>query len=114
MSQLALLASVSQRVTATSRRSIKAKELSECLRQLAEDEVDIATRYLCGELPQGKIGIGYASLRDMWQTPPGDISQLTIHDVDAALTKYASIKGSGSAAARTQVLAELFAQATHE
>jgi DNA ligase-1 len=112
MSQLSLLASASQRVGATSRRTVKAKELSECLRELAEDEVAIATLYLSGDLPQGKIGIGYAALRSASNTPPSDVPQLTIHAVDATLTRYASIKGAGSAAVKSLVLNELFAQAT--
>ena len=114
MSQLALLASVSLRVGATSRRTIKAKEISECLRQLAEDEVNIATHYLSGDLPQGKIGIGFASLSSATKTAPSDVPQLTLHAVDTALTRYASIKGSGSTAAKAEALSELFAQATAE
>jgi DNA ligase 1 len=112
MSQLVLLASASLRVGATSRRTTKAKELSNVLRQLAEDEIEIATQYLSGDIPQGRIGIGYASLRTAVQAPSVDVPQLTIHAVDTALTKYASIKGAGSAAARTQLLNELFSQAT--
>lgn len=114
MTQLALLASASQRVGATSRRTIKAKELSDCLRELAEDEVDIATQYLSGDLPQGKIGIGYATLRSVGDTPPMDVPQLSIKDVDATLTKYMTTKGTGSTAVRTELLSELFAQATAE
>lgn len=112
MSQLALLAIASQRVAASSGRKIKVKILSECLRQLAEDEVEIATLYLSGELPQGKIGIGYASLRAAIQAAASDLPQLTIHDVDKALTRYSTIKGPGSTAARTQLLSDLFVQAT--
>jgi len=112
MSQLSLLASTSQRVGATPRRSVKAKELSECLRQLAEDEVEIATLYLCGELRQGKIGIGYAALRAASQAPASDVSELTIGSLDVALTKYNEIKGSGSTAAKARLLEELFIKAT--
>jgi DNA ligase-1 len=114
MSQLALLASVSQRIGATSRRTAKAKEISEVLRQLAEDEVEIATLYLSGELPQGKIGIGYAALRAVSERASVDVPQLTILEVDRTLTEYGSIKGPGSNAARIKLLGELFSQATAE
>lgn len=114
MSLLAVLASASQRVGATPSRKAKINALAECLQQLAEDEVEIATLYLSGELPQGKIGIGYAALRTASLALPSDISQLTIHGVDAGLTRYAVIKGAGATAARVQMLNELFAQATAE
>src|SRR5687767_12818019 len=108
MSQLALLVATSQRVGATSRRTAKIAELSECLRQLAEDEVVIATLYLSGELPQGRIGIGYAALREASAAAAIDVPQLTIRQVDEALTKFAAIKGTGSAAARIDALSLLF------
>ncbi|MGC3980651.1 MAG: hypothetical protein QM808_05275 [Steroidobacteraceae bacterium] len=85
MSKLALLSSASQRVSATSSRLAKIKILGECLQQLSEDEVAIATLYLSGELPQGKIGISYAALRAVGRVAPVDISQLTIRDVDRLL-----------------------------
>lgn len=114
MSQLALLASASQRVGATSSRLAKIKELSECLRHLAEDEVDAATLYLSGELPQGKIGIGHAALRTASQMPPSDVSQLTVRAVGVELTRYSSIKGAGAATKKARLLNELFGQATAE
>lgn len=114
MSQLALLSTVSRRVGATSSRTAKLKALAECLRQLAEDEVRVATRYLSGELPQGKIGIGYAALRTARQATAIEVPQLTIAAVDTALNKLASIRGAGAAAKRMRALEELFTQATGE
>ena len=114
MSQLALLSSVSRRVSETSSRIAKVRTLAECLRQLAEDEVEVAALYLSGELPQGKVGIGLAALRIASQAPPSEISQLNIRAVDLELNRYASIKGAGAAGVRAQSLYELFAQATAE
>jgi DNA ligase-1 len=114
MSQLALLAATSQRVGATSKRTVKAKELSDCLQQLAENEVETATLYLSGELPQGKIGIGSASLRAAVETPPADVAQLTIQTVDSVLGNYASVKGVGSANTKAKLISDLFAEATAE
>src|SRR4051812_28215658 len=111
MSQLALLASVSQRVGSTSSRLAKVKELSECLRQLADDEVDIATLYLSGDLPQGKVGIGHAALRMASNASPSEVSQLTIRAIDTELSRYSAINGAGAAAKKVQMLNELFAQA---
>jgi DNA ligase-1 len=114
MSQLALLASTSQRVGSTSSRLAKVKELSECLRQLAEDEVDVATLYLSGEIPQGKVGIGIAALRKASEAPSSEASQLTIRAIDTELNRFSTIKGAGAAAKKTQMLNELFMQATAE
>jgi DNA ligase-1 len=112
MSQLALLASVSERVGATSSRLAKVKELSECLRQLAEDEIETATLYLSGDLPQGKVGIGLSALRSANQARPCEVPQLARHATDAQLNRYSAIKGAGSAAKKALMLNELFMQAT--
>ena len=62
MTLLANLAGTSRRVSANAARSGKIRELAAFLRTLAADEIDIAVHYLSGEIPQGKIGIGYSSL----------------------------------------------------
>ncbi|HTE42765.1 MAG TPA: ATP-dependent DNA ligase, partial [Steroidobacteraceae bacterium] len=75
-------------------------------------EIEIGVAYLAGELPQGKIGIGYATLRTASQTPASESPSLQLAQVDAALTTLAGVKGAGSTAARTKHLRDLFAAAT--
>ena len=77
------LVEVSQRISATSRRLQKIGLLAEFLKRLAPEEIPIAVSYLSGNLRQGKIGIGWASLRDTALST--QFSQpLTLSAVDAA------------------------------
>ena len=57
------LVRASQRVGATAARRVKVSELAALLKSLTPDEIDIGVHYLSGEIPQGKIGIGYATVR---------------------------------------------------
>ena len=60
MTRLADLVATSQQVAGTPARLAKVAALAELLRRLAQDEIEIAVAYLCGETPQGKLGLGYA------------------------------------------------------
>ncbi len=60
---------VSQRIAATSRRLEKIGLLADFLRRLSPDEIPAGVSYLSGNLRQGKIGVGYASLRDTGVRP---------------------------------------------
>ncbi|HET9953472.1 MAG TPA: ATP-dependent DNA ligase, partial [Polyangiaceae bacterium] len=59
---LARLVSTSASVSATRSRLEKVALLAECIRQLSPEEKVLGIAYLCGELPQGKLGVGFASL----------------------------------------------------
>ena len=112
MTLLANLVSTSQRVGATSGRLAKLRELAMFLRALPPDEIDTAVHYLSGEIPQGRIGIGYSVLKAAAANPPASAESLSITELDHALTELAGIRGSGSAARRAQALRDLFSRAT--
>jgi DNA ligase-1 len=63
MGLLVDLVNTSQRVGATSARLAKVRELATFLRALAPEEIETAVHYLSGEIPQGRIGIGYSALK---------------------------------------------------
>jgi DNA ligase-1 len=114
---LAELVQASQRVGATAARRGKVSELAALLKILAPEEIDLGVHYLSGELPQGKIGIGYAAVRTAASTAGAstsgtELETLSISEVDAKLAELASIRGTGSAARRTAALQQLFARAT--
>jgi DNA ligase-1 len=89
-------------------------ELAQLLQSLAPEEVEAATHYLSGTLPQGRLGIGYSQLQTaVSDTTPVD-STLTIRDVDEVLAALQGTRGAGSAARRTDLLRGLFARATPE
>jgi DNA ligase-1 len=113
MSLFANLVAVSQRVGATSARLAKVRELAACLRDVEPSEIDTAVHYLSGDIPQGRFGIGYATLRRASeQSGVASASTLTIGDVDRSLADVAALRGSGSATKRAQALQALFARAT--
>jgi DNA ligase 1 len=109
---LSALVEASGRIRQTRSRIAKVRELAALLRSLAPAEIGIATRYLSGETPQGRIGIGYAALRAAAAQPAAPNGSLAVADVDAALTQVTGLRGAGSAGRRSQVLNELFARAT--
>src|SRR4051812_25319305 len=100
MTLLAQLVSTSQRVGATRGRLVKVRELAAFLRSLAPDEIETGAHYLSGEIQQGRIGIGYATLRTAADSIPAEHAQLSLAEVDTALTELAAIRGTGSTAKR--------------
>src|SRR2546426_8591924 len=109
---LAKLPAASERVPATRSRLAKIEALAECLRRLDASEIALGVAYLSGDIRQGKIGVGYASLEDALAAAPASAPRLTLAQVDEAFAHLAQIKGEGSAAERQRLLAALFARAT--
>jgi DNA ligase 1 len=109
---VAELVRASQRVGATAARKVKVRELASLLRSLAPEEIDMGVHYLSGEIPQGKIGVGYSAAREAASTVAADVETLSIVDIDQHITELAAIRGGGSAARRAQVLKELFSRST--
>jgi ATP-dependent DNA ligase I len=109
---LAELLAASDRVAATRSRLAKIDALAECLRRLDYPEIALGVAYLSGDTRQGRIGIGWAALKEGLAGPPADAPQLALADVDEAFARLAQVKGEGSSAERARLLAALFARAT--
>ena len=107
------LVATSTTVTSTSSRSAKVAALADLLRHLAPDEIAIAVSILTGAPRQGKIGVGWRGAFGI-DVPHATAPSLTILDVDAAIGRLASTTGTGSGAARTALLTDLFGRATAE
>ena len=114
MTLLARLVEVSERVGASSARLAKARELADFLRSLEPAEIAIGVLYLAGELPQGRFGIGYSTLRAASEAVAATTPSLSIIETDRRLSEIATIRGTGSSARRAQALRDLFALATPE
>jgi DNA ligase 1 len=110
--QLAELATASGRVAETRSRLQKRALLSECLRAARPDEIAVVVRYLIGELPQGRIGLGPAIIRSAADAAPAEAATLSVRDVDAAFERIAAARGKGSQAARRELLTGLLGNAT--
>jgi len=112
MTLLVTLVDTSKKIAATSARSAKIRELTSALRAMNAEEVAIGTLYLAGETRQGRLGIGYATLRKAREANAAAVATLEILEVDRRLAALATIGGSGSSAKRAQMLHELFSLAT--
>ena len=113
MTLLAEIVSTSASVGATPSRLTKARSIADLLAKLAPEEVGIAVSYLSGELPQGRIGVGYAALQTAASGGQGPESAgLTVAQADADIAELAAIRGAGSAERRGAALKDLFSRAT--
>jgi DNA ligase-1 len=112
MTLLAALVSTSQRVSTSSSRLVKVRELAGALRALQAPEIEVAVQYLAGEIPQGKFGVSYAILQTAAQASAAPEAALTILEADRRLSEIAAVRGSGSASRRATLLHELFSLAT--
>ena len=86
MMNLAQLVTVVELVRATAKKTEKVRLLAELLRQTRGQERELAALYLCGSLPQGKIGVGWTVLQKAMAEGPLNGERLTISDVDRVLT----------------------------
>jgi DNA ligase-1 len=109
---LARLADVSQEVAATSARSRKIAALAELFADTRPEDVALVISYLAGQLPQGRIGIGWSVMKEL--VPPAQTPSLTVSDADSALTALAEVAGPGAQAERKRLVRGLMAAATAE
>ncbi|NEV61236.1 ATP-dependent DNA ligase [Thiorhodococcus minor] len=109
---LALIAATSSEVGSTRSRLKKVASLAGCLHALKPDELPTGVSYLSGVLPQGRIGVGPAALKQAAGVTPAGESRLSLAEVDARLTDIAAIGGQGSTQRRAEALGALFARAT--
>ena len=101
----------SRRVAETSRRLEKIDLLATLLKQLTSDEAETVVAFLSGSTRQGRIGIGYATLRDA-SAPPAGEPGLEVRDVDNTLESLTGVAGRGSELQKRALLHSLFARAT--
>ena len=106
------LAEISREVARDASRLAKIGHLAECLRRQEPKEIPIGVAYLCGELPQGKIGIGWSMLKDALKGPVSEGSALTLVETDACFENIGKTTGSGSSQRRAGLLASLMARAS--
>ena len=106
------VAATSAAVAATTKRTEKIAELASLLRAADADEVGPLVGFLTGRVRQGRIGVGWASLRDIHELAPAEQPTLTVGEIDTALDRLAATSGPGSQAQRRVLLHGLFAAMT--
>ncbi len=111
--RLAEIAAASSAVGQTASRLEKVALLAECLRRAPPSEVAVAAAWLAGDLPQGRLGVGWALLQQARAGgAPAAEASLEVGEVDAALSRIAGAAGPGSASERRLLLADLLGRAT--
>src|SRR5512136_476479 len=105
---LKTLADVSEKVGATSRKKEKISLLAHLLQQGQGKEISLAALYLSGRLPQGRLGIGWATLQEALQGVRVSARSYTLADVDRFFDSLSREKGPGSVNRKTGLLQGLF------
>jgi DNA ligase-1 len=109
---LADLVAASADVTRTPARLAKIARLADCLRQLQPSDVAIAVPFLTGSLRQGRIGVGFAAIREAADVAAASQPTLTLTDVDRVFDEVSTTRGAGSIGRRVELLRALFSGAT--
>jgi DNA ligase-1 len=109
---LSELVQTSTRVADTPARLEKLRLLSDFIRQLDGASARIGVAYLCGELPQGKLGVGAAQLSRLRGSGVAQLPTLELIETDAVLDSVRHENGSGSVERRGTLLGRLFQRAT--
>ena len=110
------LVSTAEAVASTRSRLAKVEALAQLLRRLARespDEVGLAVGLLVARPRQGRVGVGWRGLsQSRGETPAAAVPSLTVADVDAFLDRLATTSGTGSGAARAELLGGFMRRAT--
>jgi DNA ligase-1 len=99
------------RVAATSKRGEKVAIFADLLRTATPAEAPIVIGLLVGSPRQGRIGVGWATLRDARVEPAAEPS-VEVTEVDDVIGVVASTTGAGSQREREQALVSLMRRLT--
>lgn len=108
----AALVETSRTVAGTRSRLGKVGALADAIESLGPEEIEAGIGFLSGEIRQGRLGVGYARLRELEHEPSASTPTLSVLDVDRAFEAIRSSAGRGSSAERQRLLGALFAKAT--
>lgn len=112
MLQLSEIVSASRDVAATRSRKQKTLRLKSLLQQLQSEEVRAAVGFLCGELRQGKLGVGYRTLQALRKEPAAPEPSITVMELDGIFQALSQLSGKGSSKRQGELLRETFARLT--
>ena len=121
---LSAIAKTSEKVRATRGRLDKRGALSELFATLSPADLRVAVAYLSGELPQGRLGVGWRTLTQAADTRHSDAPRqgnlafaptparvLTIAEVHGAFDRIKKVKGAGSKRRRLEAVQDILGRA---
>ncbi len=114
--QLRELVDASVATGATRSRKKKISTLAAVLAALTPEEVPLGVAWLSGKMVQGRIGVGYAQIKEQLDAridaPEIATSTLSLADVNACFDEIAAVAGRGSKARRGALLGDLLDRST--
>ncbi|HYP74302.1 MAG TPA: ATP-dependent DNA ligase [Polyangiaceae bacterium] len=114
MLMLSEIVAASREVAATRSRLKKIARLSRVFSQLEREELPAAVGFMCGELRQGRLGLGPRSLQRLRSEPVPVSSAVSVLELDAVFQALEALSGKGVASEREQLLRALFARLNTE
>lgn len=105
---------VSEKTKSISGTNDKVKFLGNFLRTVPKTEGKVAVALLLGENPYGRIGIGWAILKQSLPQKYSTKPDLQIKDLEQTLNKLSSVKGTDSTKARIDLLSNFFRHSTKQ
>ncbi len=111
---LSELVNVSAAVSRTRSRLKKRALLSDCLRASDASTIRLVVSYLSGTLPQGRIGLGPATVSSVLGSVEPGTGTTDLTDVDRVMSAIQSTSGAGSKQRREQLLGELLGGVSQE
>jgi DNA ligase 1 len=109
--RLSDLVQASTRLAAERGRNAKVAIVAALLARLDPSELRIGTAYIAGEIPQGRIGVGWGMVRELGELAHGEAAESpSLVEIDRILADVAAASGSGSVRRRKELLGGLFAR----
>lgn len=109
--QLSRLVQTWKDVRSTRSRTAKISLVADLLVGCPPESSATVVSYLSGELPQGRIGLGYAAVGSV-EAEPATTTAITVAEIDQTLTDIKATTGAGSKKAKHDLLAGLLGRAT--
>jgi DNA ligase-1 len=104
------LVEISERVSATTKKKEKASLLAHLFKEAKGKEIFLAAFYLSGELPQGRLGIGWVMLQEAIKGSSSQPNPISLTDLDLYFEAIPKERGSGSSMRKIQTLREIFSR----
>jgi len=102
------LIKVSKKVGSTTKKKEKISILAHFFQQARGKEIALAASYLSGQLPQARLGIGWATLQEALEDITDRFRPLSLTEIDRLLEGIAKEVGAGSSEKRLRLLREAF------
>ncbi len=101
----------SQDVAEVSSRKAKIARLADLLSSADPAEVPLVVAFLTGDLRQGKVGVGFATIREL-DVAPAETPSLTVQNIDSLADELLAIAGPGSQIQKLDALRAVYGRAT--